>query len=67
MIFLFFFKKLINRTLGFIKPDTLDKMGEIIDVIYDRGLNISKLRLCRLAQNDAFSFYQEHIGKNYIK
>ncbi|BFZ06110.1 hypothetical protein BsWGS_09149 [Bradybaena similaris] len=54
----------LERTLGFIKPDTLDKMGDIIDIIYDRGLNISKLRLCRIGQTDAFKFYQDQTDLN---
>ncbi|CAG5119448.1 unnamed protein product, partial [Candidula unifasciata] len=49
----------LERTLGFIKPDSLDKMGDIIDAIYDRGLNIAKLRMCRIGQSDAFRFYQD--------
>lgn len=56
----------LERTLGFIKPDTVDKMGDIISAIYDRGLLISKLRLCKLEHNDAFNFYQEHSGKSFM-
>jgi len=57
----------LERTLGFIKPDTLDKMGDVVDAIYERGLLISRMRLCQLSQNDAFKFYEEHSGKSFMK
>jgi len=57
----------LERTLGFIKPDTVDKMGDVVDAIYQRGLLISKMRMCRLNQNDAFKFYEEHSGKPFMK
>uniref|UniRef100_A0A0B7AGW0 Nucleoside diphosphate kinase n=1 Tax=Arion vulgaris TaxID=1028688 RepID=A0A0B7AGW0_9EUPU len=56
----------LERTLGFINPDCLDKMGDIIDTIYDSGLNISKLRLCRINQTDAFRLYQEKSDLNSV-
>jgi len=57
----------LERTLGFIKPDTIDKMGDVIDAVYQRGLLISRMRMCLLSQNDAYTFYQEHSGKPFLK
>ncbi|XP_059158360.1 nucleoside diphosphate kinase 7-like isoform X2 [Physella acuta] len=57
----------LERTLGYIKPDAVERMGEVISAIYDRGLAISKMRLCKLNQNDAFRFYQEHAGKSFMQ
>lgn len=57
----------LERTLGFIKPDTVEKMGDIIDAISQKGLLISKMRMCQLSQNDAFKFYEEHAGKPFMK
>ncbi|KAI8743628.1 nucleoside diphosphate kinase 7 [Biomphalaria glabrata] len=49
----------LERTLGYVKPNSLDKLGEIIHAIYDRGLLISKLRLCKVEHNDAYRLHEE--------
>jgi len=56
----------LEKTLGLIKPDTISRMGEIIDAIDKHGLIISKMRLCQLKQNDAYKFYEEHAGKSFF-
>ncbi|KAH9512371.1 Nucleoside diphosphate kinase 7 [Bulinus truncatus] len=50
----------LERTLGYIKPNSIDKLGEIIHAIYDRGLLISKLRLCKIDENDAYKLHQDN-------
>merc|ERR1711971_128327 len=49
-----------ERTLGMIKPDAVSKLGQILDLIYQRGFVMTKLKCCKLNRNEAFQFYQEH-------
>lgn len=55
-----------ERTLGMIKPDAMPKMGQIIDLICQKGFLITKLKMCQLNRNEAFQFYQEHQGKPFL-
>ncbi|RUS69220.1 hypothetical protein EGW08_023016 [Elysia chlorotica] len=57
----------LEKTLGFIKPDVCDKLGDVVDAIAERGLLISKLRLCIMDQNSASNFYAEHRGKSFMR
>ena len=50
-----------------IKPDAVAKMGQIIDVICQKGFLITKLKMCQLNRNEAFQFYQEHQGKPFLE
>lgn len=56
-----------SRTLGMIKPDAMSKMGQIIDLICQKGFLITKLKMCQLNRNEAFQFYQEHQGKPFLE
>ena len=56
-----------SRTLAMIKPDAVGKMGHIIDMISQNGIQIARLKMCRLNRNEAFEFYQEHQGKSFFK
>ncbi|GFR88148.1 nucleoside diphosphate kinase [Elysia marginata] len=63
-------RKLVNKlekTLGYIKPDACDKLGDVVEAISERGLLIAKMRLCRMNQNDASTFYEEHKGKSFLR
>ncbi|KAK7090223.1 nucleoside diphosphate kinase homolog 7-like isoform X2 [Littorina saxatilis] len=55
-----------ERTLGMIKPDAVDKLGQILDKICQKGFLISRLRMCRMNRNQALSFYQEHQSKPFL-
>ncbi|VDI00210.1 nucleoside-diphosphate kinase [Mytilus galloprovincialis] len=55
-----------ERTLGIIKPDSTAKMGQILDVIYQKGFMITQLKMCQLNRNEAFQLYQEHQGKPFL-
>lgn len=57
----------ICRTLGIIKPDSTAKMGQILDVIYQKGFMITQLKMCQLNRNEAFQLYQEHQGKPFLE
>lgn len=50
-----------------IKPDAMSKMGQIIDLICQKGFLITKLKMCQLNRNEAFQFYQEHQGKPFLE
>ncbi|ESO98810.1 hypothetical protein LOTGIDRAFT_187020 [Lottia gigantea] len=55
-----------EKTLGLIKPDAINKMGQILDHIYRNGFMITKLKMCQLDRNEAFEMYQEHRGKSFL-
>ena len=50
----------IERTFGMIKPDAVDKLGGILDMIEKGGLRIIGLRMTRLSQSQAEGFYAVH-------
>ncbi|XP_071085099.1 nucleoside diphosphate kinase homolog 7-like [Haliotis cracherodii] len=55
-----------EKTLGVVKPDAVNKAGQILDNIYRNGFQISQMKMCRLDRNEAFEFYQEHKGKPFL-
>ena len=55
------------RTLGIIKPDAMQKVGQIIDAIFQSGFRVTKLKMCRLTRSEAGNFYQEHQGKTFFE
>ncbi|XP_052784662.1 nucleoside diphosphate kinase 7-like [Mya arenaria] len=55
-----------ERTLGIIKPDAINKVGQILDAVFQSGFKVTKLKMCRLTRNEAFSFYQEHQSKTFF-
>ncbi|GIL72238.1 hypothetical protein Vretimale_290 [Volvox reticuliferus] len=54
-----------ERTLAMIKPDAYKYMGKIIDAICQSGFLISKLRVAKLAKEEAEAFYAVHRGKPF--
>lgn len=52
----------VQRTLGIIKPDGVEqkKIGEIIEMIEDAGLDIRGLKMIRFSRPQAETFYQVH-------
>lgn len=55
-----------QRTLALIKPDAIGKMGHIIDMINQNGLQVAQLKMCRLNRNEAMELYQEHKSKPFF-
>lgn len=49
-----------------IKPDVMDKMGEILKRITRSNLHIGILRMVRLNREEAEEFYSEHKGKSHL-
>ncbi|MFB6263832.1 MAG: nucleoside-diphosphate kinase [Bradymonadaceae bacterium] len=57
-----------EQTLSIIKPDALEKdiIGEIIDRFEDAGLTPVAMRMTRLSEREAESFYAVHEGKPFF-
>lgn len=55
-----------EKTLAIIKPDCLEKMGEILSAACSSGLRICNARLVQLSAKEAQRFYQEHTGKPFF-
>lgn len=47
-----------ETTFGMIKPDAICKMGDIIDLIMENGLLITKLKKIRIDRSEAVKFYE---------
>ncbi|XP_076435908.1 nucleoside diphosphate kinase homolog 7-like [Babylonia areolata] len=56
-----------ERTLGMLKPDGVDKLGQVLDLIWQKGYHIVRLRKCRIDRILAMEFYKAHTGKPYLK
>lgn len=54
-----------QRTFAMIKPDAYTSTGKIIDMIYQSGFMISKLKMTRFTPETAGQFYGEHKGKPF--
>ncbi|NWI97658.1 NDK7 kinase, partial [Pitta sordida] len=54
-----------ERTLALIKPDAIRKIGELIDVIINAGLTITKAKMMLLSRKEAADFYTDHRTKPY--
>lgn len=55
-----------ERTLAIIKPDAVRYLGDIISAVYENGFTIARMRMIRLAQNEAMFFYSEHKSKEFF-
>ncbi|XP_019879845.1 nucleoside diphosphate kinase 7-like [Aethina tumida] len=52
-----FIAKSSEHTIAVIKPDALDKIGEILKIIEENEFRITKLKMCTLTRNQAEYFY----------
>lgn len=55
-----------EKTFAMIKPDALDKLGPIIDMIHQRGFLITKLKMCQMSSGEVAEFYREHQDKPFF-
>nr|KAG5687916.1 hypothetical protein BaRGS_014365 [Batillaria attramentaria] len=55
-----------EKTFAMIKPDAVDKLGQILDGIYQRGFLITRLRMVYLERDQALVFYEEHRNKPFL-
>lgn len=58
----------VERTLGIIKPDAVEKkkIGPIISMIEEAGLDIVALRMTRLSRPQAEGFYAVHAERPFF-
>uniref|UniRef100_A0A4W3HE04 NME/NM23 family member 5 n=1 Tax=Callorhinchus milii TaxID=7868 RepID=A0A4W3HE04_CALMI len=56
----------VERTLAVIKPDSMDKAEEILDVIVRSGFTVIQRRKLHLSPEQCSDFYAEHYGKMYF-
>ncbi|KAL8617928.1 hypothetical protein ACOMHN_026505 [Nucella lapillus] len=56
-----------ERTLAVIKPGSVDKLGQIMDMLWKKGFHIPRLRMCTVDRQRALELYKEHLGKPYLK
>ncbi|NXG15560.1 NDK7 kinase, partial [Grallaria varia] len=54
-----------ERTLALIKPDAIRKIGELIDVIINSGLTITKAKMVLLSRKEAADFYADYRAKPF--
>jgi nucleoside diphosphate kinase len=47
------------RTLGFVKPDAMNHMGKILDIVWQSGLQITQLKMMHLRRDEATEFYAD--------
>lgn len=52
-----------ERTLALIKPDVLNKMGNVLDLIHSSKLIVTKALMTKLTWSQAADFYAEHLAK----
>ncbi|XP_018564428.1 nucleoside diphosphate kinase 7 [Anoplophora glabripennis] len=57
-----FVGKAKEHTLAILKPNVVDKLGEIITQIQDRKFHITRLRMCELSRKEALDFYEHKKG-----
>lgn len=55
-----------ERTLAMIKPDAVTKVGDIVQMIYDANLIVTKAKMTKLTWKQAADFYMEHQAKSFF-
>uniref|UniRef100_A0A672RSM3 Nucleoside diphosphate kinase homolog 7 n=1 Tax=Sinocyclocheilus grahami TaxID=75366 RepID=A0A672RSM3_SINGR len=55
-----------ERTLAMIKPDAVTKVGDVIQMIYDANLIVTKAKMTKLTWKQAADFYTEHQSKSFF-
>ncbi|PWA14467.1 hypothetical protein CCH79_00011105 [Gambusia affinis] len=56
----------IERTFALVKPDVLNKIGDIFELIHSAKLIVTKAKMTRLTWSQAADFYVEHQSKPYF-
>ncbi|NXS20339.1 NDK7 kinase, partial [Mystacornis crossleyi] len=54
-----------ERTLALIKPVGMRKIGELLDIIINSGLTITKAKMMLLSRKEAADFYADHRAKPF--
>ncbi|XP_054876177.1 nucleoside diphosphate kinase 7 [Poeciliopsis prolifica] len=56
----------IEKTFGLVKPDVLNKIGDIFELIYSAHLIVTKAKMTQLTWSQAADFYVEHQSKPFF-
>ncbi|XP_074829752.1 nucleoside diphosphate kinase homolog 7 isoform X2 [Natator depressus] len=54
-----------ERTLALIKPDAVPKIGDLIDIIINAGLTITKAKMMVLSRKEAMDLHVDHQSKPF--
>ncbi|XP_046417965.1 nucleoside diphosphate kinase 7 [Neodiprion fabricii] len=54
----------MERTLAVIKPDAIDKMGEILKRITRNNFHIGNVKMVHMTRDEAEEFYNKHRGQS---
>ena len=55
-----YISKAKEHTLAVVKPGRIDKLGEIINDIYDKGFQIFRMQMGTMSKKEALEFYSFH-------
>jgi nucleoside-diphosphate kinase len=58
---------LSDYTFALIKPDAVNRMGQILQEVHKRGFIVEDLRMMKWTISMAAEFYAEHRGKPYMR
>ncbi|XP_048509250.1 nucleoside diphosphate kinase 7 isoform X2 [Athalia rosae] len=56
----------MERTFAMIKPDAIDKMGEIMKRITRNNFHIGNIKMVHMTREEAEEFYIEHKGQSHL-
>ncbi|XP_068085635.1 uncharacterized protein [Anabrus simplex] len=54
-----------QKTFGMIKPDAVEHMDKIIQIVVKKGFQIINLRMAKMTKQHAMAFYKEHEGREF--
>ena len=55
------------RTLGLVKPDAINRVGDILAEVQRNGFLITNMRMAQLSRNEAFDLYKDLQSKPFFK
>lgn len=58
--------KTAERTLAILKPHAVEKLGEVLSQIEQKGFRITLLRMCNLTRKEALDFYESKKGDAFL-
>lgn len=58
--------KTAERTLAILKPHAVEKLGEVLTQIEQKGFRVTLLRMCNLTRKEALDFYEAKKGDAFL-
>ena len=55
----------VEKTLAIVKPDAMDHLDEIVDILYDNGLNVEKMHIRHLNDEILAEHYAHLLDKEF--